>query len=224
MPVMEQIALNPTTYPPNDPAGFYTLMWSGAGNVTAAVTPVDISSTSGCAALDFTGFPAGNIALLQRGTCTFQDKAKNAEAAGAAGVIIFNDGQDGRTSAFQGTLGEPVSIPVVGTSYAIGMALQVPGTVVRLDINTVSNVDSTSQNVIGTLAGPHPTEGIVYLGAALRFAFPLARRQLYFGGGGHAGGGPDFCGQGTIHQSHPQVHRFRCQRRRFKPIRERQLC
>ena len=43
------------------------------GDVTAAVTPVDLqlglgnTSTSGCEASDFAGFPAGNIALLQRG-------------------------------------------------------------------------------------------------------------------------------------------------------------
>ena len=46
---------------------------SDPGDVTAAVTAVDLqlglgnTSTSGCEAADFAGFPAGNIALLQRG-------------------------------------------------------------------------------------------------------------------------------------------------------------
>ena len=66
--------------------------------MTAAVTAVDLqlglgnTSTSGCEAADFAGFPAGNIALLQRGTCTFELKAENAAAAGAVGIVIFNQG------------------------------------------------------------------------------------------------------------------------------------
>ena len=34
---------------------------------------------------------------MQRGTCGFAVKALNAQAAGAAGVIIMNEGQPGRT-------------------------------------------------------------------------------------------------------------------------------
>ena len=55
---------------------------SDPGDVTAAVTGVDLllglgnTSTSGCEAADFAGFPVGNIALLQRGTCTFELKAE----------------------------------------------------------------------------------------------------------------------------------------------------
>ena len=37
-------------------------------------------------------FTAGNIALVQRGTCNFTVKVANAEAAGASAVIIFNQG------------------------------------------------------------------------------------------------------------------------------------
>ena len=71
------------------------LAQSDPGEVTAAVTPVDIqlgignANTSGCEAADFAGFPAGNIALLQRGTCTFEQKIENAAAAGAVGAIFF---------------------------------------------------------------------------------------------------------------------------------------
>ena len=54
------------------------------------------TSNSGCEAEDFLGFTAGNIALVQRGTCDFSVKAANAFDAGAVGVIIFNEGQEGR--------------------------------------------------------------------------------------------------------------------------------
>ena len=111
---------------------------TGYGTVTAAVTAVDIqlgvgnTSTSGCEAADFAGFPAGNIALIQRGTCPFATKAINAEAAGADAVVIFNQGNTtgaDRNDLIIGTLGgtNVVGIPVVGASYANGVALAQPG-------------------------------------------------------------------------------------------------
>ena len=63
---------------------FTYLSQTEAGDVTAKVVPVDLSlgagntSTSGCEAEDFANFPAGSIALIQRGTCNFEQKAENA--------------------------------------------------------------------------------------------------------------------------------------------------
>lgn len=81
-------------------------------------------------------FPAsvvGKIALIQRGELNFSEKAKNAKAAGAIGVIIFNN-VDG---PFNGTLGEePFAWPVsVGISLDEGLALRSapPGTEVSVD-------------------------------------------------------------------------------------------
>jgi len=137
--------------------------YSGAGDVTAAVTPVDLvlpptsapSSTSGCEASDFAGFPAGNVALIQRGTCTFREKADNAVAAGASAAIIFNEGQEGRTDVIFGTLDPPqVSIPVLDASFAVGdelagLAAQGPLTVrvaadVHVEQRTTTNVIADS--------------------------------------------------------------------------------
>jgi peptidase M28-like protein/PA domain-containing protein len=78
-------------------------------------------STSGCDPSDFSDFVAGRIALIQRGTCTFSQKAENAQAAGATGVIIFNEGNTPeRTSVFSGSLTGVPTIPVAFTSFAIG--------------------------------------------------------------------------------------------------------
>lgn len=57
---------------------FRTMQYSGAGEVTAAVTgvgPLNVpigntpagATASGCSTSDFAGFPTGNIALVQRG-------------------------------------------------------------------------------------------------------------------------------------------------------------
>ncbi len=47
------------------------------------------STTDACEPL--VGFPVGQIALLDRGTCTFVVKVKNAQNAGAIGVIVANN-------------------------------------------------------------------------------------------------------------------------------------
>jgi hypothetical protein len=91
-----------------------------AGNI---VIPSPGGSTSGCDPSDFNGFVAGRIALIQRGTCTFQQKVDNAQAAGASGVIIFNEGNDTRTGVFSGSLSSVPTIPVAFTSFAIGQDL-----------------------------------------------------------------------------------------------------
>ena len=72
-----------------------TFTGTGFGTVTGNVIAVDINlvppraSTSGCEAADFAGLNfsgPSDIALIQRGTCTFATKAVNAQAAGAEAV------------------------------------------------------------------------------------------------------------------------------------------
>src|SRR5690349_4089712 len=73
-----------------------------AGHTVMPPTPTP-SSASGCDPADFAGV-AGKIALVQRGTCTFGTKVQNATNAGAVGVVIFNEGNPGRTGAFSGSM------------------------------------------------------------------------------------------------------------------------
>ena len=101
------------------------LQYSGSGDVTAPASAVDLgpfgASTSGCEASDFGGFRAGDVALLERGTCPFGEKARNAESAGASAVVIFDGGAG---AAFSGTLGRPgFGIPVVAAGSAAGEEL-----------------------------------------------------------------------------------------------------
>jgi len=135
-------------------ADFALMEYSGDGEVTAKIIPVDAaegSSDSGCEAGDFDGFRAGGVALLQRGACTFEQKARNAEDAGAMAALIFDDSPS-KSEAFAGTLGEPgTSIPVLGTSYPVGNELlreaRGGGARVRISARTIS-VSHTTSNVI----------------------------------------------------------------------------
>lgn len=152
-------------------AGSFT--GTGVGSATANVVAVDINlappraNTSGCEAADFAGFPAGAIALIQRGSCTFAAKALNAEAAGAAAVIIFNQGDTPLREALldSGTLSpSTVGIPVVGASFADGVALAQPGSTAT--VTTFAPVATTQVNVIAESVDGNPNN-VVMAGAHL---------------------------------------------------------
>ncbi|MEA2223471.1 MAG: hypothetical protein QOH83_1847 [Solirubrobacteraceae bacterium] len=162
-----------------EPDEFATMNYSGSGDVTKPLTPVDLtlppgaaanSSTSGCEAADFAGFPAGNVALLQRGTCTYAVKAANAQTAGASAAVIFNEGQEGRQVTIPGTLGDDttVTIPVLGTSFAIGSELAAQSAAVHVATSTKIETVQTS-NVTADLAPRNATKAgkVVLLGAHL---------------------------------------------------------
>lgn len=155
------------------PTGPFT--GSGPGDVNAAVTPVDLqlglgnTSTSGCDVGDFAGFPAGSIALIQRGGCNFSIKAVNAEAAGAGGVILFNQGNDetaARQDLIVGTLGGPnvVGIPVVGASYEQGVALSQAGSTAHVFVPEPEQ--RPQKNVIAEKTGVND-DNVVMAGAHL---------------------------------------------------------
>ncbi len=134
-----------------------------AGGIIIPPTPTS-SSTSGCTMADFAGFVAGNIALIQRGGCNFGVKVLNAKAAGASGVIIFNEGNPGRMGVLAGSLvdaaGNPIvpTIPVAFTSFAIGSSLltqyqQGAAPVMNISIQAIVNPNADDYNVIAESKG-----------------------------------------------------------------------
>ena len=62
----------------------------------------------------------GAVALVERGLVFFREKVANAAAAGAIGVMIYNNAP----GPFSGTLGETSAIPAVSISQAQGRALK----------------------------------------------------------------------------------------------------
>jgi Zn-dependent M28 family amino/carboxypeptidase len=170
-PLLQQLTPISATYPTGAFSG------SGFGEITGSVIPVDINltppraTTSGCeaadfASLDFSG--ANDIALIQRGTCTFAVKAVNAQAAGAEAVIIFNQGNDPtREGLIVGTLipgGEGVTIPVVGASFANGVALSQAGSTAHIKVDPPESRPQV--NVIAERTGVND-DNVVMAGAHL---------------------------------------------------------
>lgn len=96
------------------------------------------SVIDGCTALP-AGELAGKIGLIERGgvsTCTFASKVKNAQNAGATGVIIYNNVANGSTLGNMGGTDATVTIPSILITNSEGEYIKA-----KLAANTPVNVD-----------------------------------------------------------------------------------
>jgi Zn-dependent M28 family amino/carboxypeptidase len=165
-----------TDWNPGQATGSTTAALQPAGGIVIPPTPSP-SSASGCSASDFSGFVSGRVALIQRGTCNFGVKVLNAQAAGASGVIIFNEGNPGRTGALSGTLSDAngkrivPTIPVAFTPFATGQDLLNQyndgvqnGTalpVMNIDVKATVNPNADDYNVIADSKTGDPNHVLV---------------------------------------------------------------
>ncbi len=140
---------------------------------TLAVTSTNLN---GCAAFDAVASVAitGKVAIIDRGACGFVVKVKNAQNAGAAGVIIANNAA-GSPPSLGG--GDPtITIPTVSVTQANGIALRAavaaaprygtrsrPGTVLALfglDATRKAGADSVGRPLLYTPATLSPGSSV----------------------------------------------------------------
>jgi uncharacterized repeat protein (TIGR01451 family)/uncharacterized protein (TIGR03382 family) len=110
-------------------------------------TPIDACDNLASGSLN------GAIGLIERGTCNFYDKAQRAAAAGAAGVIIYDNDAGPLITMASPDGGAPLDVPAVFITNQDGTAV-----LGRLDGGTVnasfgfsshtSNTDATQQRVL----------------------------------------------------------------------------
>jgi hypothetical protein len=79
----------------------------------------------GCIGDPYLGNPAGKIALIERGECFFREKFERALAAGAIGVIVYDNTSDILSGMLIAgpSLGPPLDIPGVFVWRSTGLAL-----------------------------------------------------------------------------------------------------
>jgi hypothetical protein len=161
---------------------------SGTTNAELVPSADAPSANEGCEAADFADFPAGAVALIQRGTCNASLKAQNAQAAGAAAVIIRNN-VPGDPPDFSFGGGAEVTIPTYTISQADGerlLAATQAGTVnVTID---PANVTSLTNTTVGTssrgpaISGIRPKPDIGAPGAWLSAEVGTGNGQTNFSG------------------------------------------
>jgi uncharacterized repeat protein (TIGR01451 family) len=101
---------------------------------------------------------SGNIALIQRGTCTFLVKVKNAIANGAIGVIVYNNPANGNTLSYM-ALDPTVTIPALHIGNADGLAI-----IAALPVNAtlISTPTAGAGDTLASFSsrGPRPSSPI----------------------------------------------------------------
>jgi minor extracellular serine protease Vpr len=95
-----------------------------SGSAPLARTGTKTSAADACSALP-AGSLTGKVALIRRGTCGFYIKGANAQAAGAVGVVLYNNfPTNPRGYINASAAGIPaLTIPVVGTNETLGEML-----------------------------------------------------------------------------------------------------
>jgi hypothetical protein len=138
------------------------------------------STTDGCTAFTNAGDIAGNIALVERGTCGFAVKARNATNAGASAVVIYNNEANAGAAppgmADDGVNGAFVTIPAVSLTRADGLAIvgSLGGGVtaaLRVDPNVRAGADPEGR---ARLYAPNPLVG----GSSVSHYDSVASRNL----------------------------------------------
>jgi subtilisin family serine protease len=132
------------------------------GGFTTGLTATLYNCATGCCPSDFPPGVVGNIALIERGTPTFNVQVANAMAAGAVAVILYNN-QTGSLGVV--SLRYPTNwIPVVGLSQSNGQTLVGLGNVTATVTNTVAASSIYDYRNGTSSAAPH-VAGAVALAA-----------------------------------------------------------
>ncbi|PDV97216.1 hypothetical protein A9Q02_04735 [Candidatus Chloroploca asiatica] len=129
-----------------------------ASNFTGGLR-YDAANNLGCEAFAAGTF-TGNLALIQRGSCTFETKATNAVNAGATAVVLFNN-VGGPPITAGGLTGTP---PVVMLDLASGEALRdyvlanPTTTQVRINAATSLIYQDAWQHIVGGFSSRGPSQ------------------------------------------------------------------
>jgi Subtilase family/PA domain len=111
-------------------------------------------SVLGCTLADYgSGFPAGAIAVVQRGSCNVSLKSDAARQAGAAAVIIVNNaGGLAPTFSFGG--GEPIRTLVTNKPFGDQLLAAIAAGPVTLTLDPASAITLTNTMVASSSRGP----------------------------------------------------------------------
>src|SRR4029077_14230966 len=143
----------PFTYP----AGGGTTVGAAVGDFealpTASFNLFDTAS-DGCASVP--AGASGNLAIINRGTCTFSQKVANAKSAGAIAVLIVNN-VAGDPTAMARTAGFDDNIPAVMIGLNEGTALRGSGATTASTTATFQEFITANKDILAAFSGQGPT-------------------------------------------------------------------
>ncbi len=149
-------------------AEFYQVQYSTSISLTTDVRLTAIPNL-GCSDADWLAArpaPAGLVALVKRGDCSFENKAAFATKYNVAALLIYNDGTTGNTQPIYINLGQNNRVPALFLSSKLGQTLVAAAddisriAAVRLTISTDTALNPVGNICADTLTGD-PTQTIV---------------------------------------------------------------
>lgn len=152
-----------------------------AGTLVAPVVAVvdgTEPASDGCEAPVNAAALAGNIALVDRGNCTFSAKAMAAQNAGAIAVLVANNVAGHAPSPMGGT--EPaLAIPALGITQAAGASLRAHPARVSIGYDVFARAATTNGRVrMNAEAEPPASRSITRFASA---AVPMATPRYLYG-------------------------------------------
>lgn len=143
----------------------FTYPSGGGTTIGAAVGEFPLLPTSSSYSLFDTGNTActsvsssasGKLAIVNRGTCTFSTKVRNAIAAGAVGVVVANNvAGDPSAMAKDGLGGD--NLPAVMIGLQEGAALRASGATTASAVATLSDIITTNADILASFSSQGPT-------------------------------------------------------------------
>ena len=113
------------------------------GNVVLALDAADAAgplTTDGCSTITNAAAVAGNIAMIDRGTCGFVVKVKNAQDAGAIGVLIANTA----AGAFGGMAGADPTVTIPSVMVTFADANTMKANIAALNVTLLPGADTVA--------------------------------------------------------------------------------
>jgi subtilisin family serine protease len=143
----------PVTYP----AGGGTTVGAAVGDFPALPGgSYDLFDTAsnGCASV--AAGAAGKLAIINRGTCTFSTKVRNAIAAGASAVLVVNNVAGDPTAMAKDGLGGD-NLPAVMIGIADGAALRASAATTASAVATFSEFITSNADILAGFSSQGPT-------------------------------------------------------------------
>ena len=123
-----------------------------SGTFPMAKTGTPTTTNDGCNSLP-AGSLTGKVVLIRRGTCSFFMKAFDAQNAGAAGVVLYNNAAGALNPTVAGAV--PITIPVVAITGAGGVAINnriAAGPTTMTWTAQVASAPSSTGNLINSMS------------------------------------------------------------------------
>src|SRR5438552_911290 len=143
----------PFTYP----ASGGTTIGAAVGDFPALPTAsYDLFDTNSTACTSVDPGASGKLAIVNRGTCTFSTKVRNAIAAGAVGVLVINNVAGDPTAMAKDGLGGD-DLPAVMIGLNEGTALRASGATTASAVATFQEFITSNKDILAGFSSQGPT-------------------------------------------------------------------